>query len=504
MRKLNVTNNSVCIALSWKSDGAKALILGIDEEFRFTEIGQTESSSYIIDKPTDFVGFKVLFTIDDKIIDSTKPVLLNNKITESTLAVVPIKSFRGYTLNIIGDHVYDFYRIYDMADDVEFVMDSDDFVINSINFIPDHVYYVEAYNYTDNGEKLMTSSLPMSMFDMQLDFSRRYGKMEKSPAIDVIIPVYNPGYRLLRCVDSILTSSFRKLHIILVDDGSTDKVTKEILMWYETTHKDEITVIRTENKGVSHARNVGLHAAKSEWVALMDNDDYVDFRMYEKLYTQAVANNTDIAIAQTVIREMPGEHLIYNNWDNMPETVIYNQSQMWNNRGNIANMYFVAVWNKIVKREVALKTDFPEVEEYGKFIMYEDDAYTPSLYSYIDNFLLVRGAYYCWDKRKQKTTGTASNLHERDDALDVWKAYMIANSWGIKHHDEKYANIINHVCLERLLNVFIKMEKCSDQRIPAMMIDFIRDIVNEYDLIKDEFMKDEKHINALARIMKNA
>lgn len=504
MRKLNVTNNSVCIALSWKSDGAKALILGIDEEFRFTEIGQTESSSYIIDKPTEFVGFKVLFTIDDKIIDSTKPVLLDNKISECPLAMVAVKSFRGYTLNIIGDHVYDFYRIYDMTEDVEFLMDTDDFVINSIKFIPDHVYYVEAYNYTDEGEKLMTSSSPMSMFDMQLDYSREYGKFDKSPVLDVIIPVYNPGYRLLRCVDSILTSSFKRIHIILVDDGSTDAVTKEILLWYENTYKKVITVIRTENKGVSHARNVGLHAATSEWVALMDNDDYVAFHMYAKLYEQALAYNTDIAIAQTVIREMPGEHLIYNDWNNMPEVVIYNQSQIWNNRGNIANMYFVAVWNKIVKREVALKTDFPEVEEYGKFIMYEDDAYTPSLYSYIDRFLLVRGAYYCWDKRKQKTTGTASNLHERDDALDVWKAYMIANSWGIRHHDKKYENIINHICLERLLNAFIKMEKCSDIRIPEMMIEFIRNIVNEHDLIKDEFMKDEKHISALARIMKDA
>ena len=504
MRKLNVTNNSVCIALSWKSDGAKALVLGIDEEFRFTEIGQTESSSYIIDKPTEFVGFKVLFTIDDKIIDSTKPVLLDNKIVEDSLTLIAIKSYRGYTLNIVADHVYDFYRIYDMTEDVEFLMDVDDFIINSIKFIPDHVYYVEAYNYTEEGEKLMTSSSPMSMFDMQLDYSRKFGKFEKSPVLDVIIPVFNPAYQLLRCVDSVLTSSFKKIHIILVDDGSTDSVTKEILLWYENTYKNVITVIRTENKGVSHARNVGIHAATSEWVALMDNDDYVDFHMYSKLYEQAVVYNTDIAIAQTVIREKPGEHLIYNSWQNMPEIVIYNQSQMWNNRGNIANMYFVAVWNKIVKREVALKTDFPEVEEYGKFIMYEDDAYTPSLYSYIDRFLLVRDAYYCWDKRKQKTSGTASNMHERDDALDVWKAYMIANSWGIRHHDEKYANIINHICLERLLNVFIKMEKCSDQRIPEMMTEFIRNIVNEYDLIKDEFMKDEKHISALARIMKDA
>ena len=86
----------------------------------------------------------------------------------------------------------------------------------------------------------------------------------------------------------------------------------------------------------------------------------------------------------------------------------------------------------------------------------------------------------------------------------MYAFHMIANSWGIKHHDEKYANIINHICLERLLNAFIKMENTFDQRINKMMIEFIRNIVNENDLIKDEFMKDEKHINALAKIMKNA
>ena len=494
MKDLFITsNNSVSVALSWISGGATAIVLGIDDEFQYEEIATTEDSSIVIDKPTKYVGFKVLFTTGGKVIDSTKPVMLPKTNEQAILIPLFLKSFRGFTMSIVSPFLCNFYRIYDMTgDEPNLIMETEDFVINSDKFIEDNKYYVEGYNRTEGGEELFAASPVMPCESQEFKHEGR--------TIDVICPVWNTGLRLLHCVDSLIMSSFEPLHIILVDDGSTSEVTLNILKYYEDNY-DYIEVIHTENLEKCHARNTGIKAAKAEWIALIDHDDYVHCHMYTLLYDSAVRNNTDIALAQTVIRENPGEMTIYNSWDKQPADVVYTQSQLWNNRGSVNNMYFVAVWNKIVKREVALKTSFPEIEDYDKFIMYEDDAWTPSLYSYIDRFLLVNGAYYCWDKRKQKTTGTASNMHEKDDVLDVWTAYMYANSWGIKHHDEKYADIINHVCLERLINAYIKMEHSTDPRIPDMMKEFIANLVREYNLINDPFMKDDKHVNALAAIL---
>jgi glycosyltransferase involved in cell wall biosynthesis len=444
MKDLFITsNNSVSVALSWISDGADAIILGIDDEFQFEEIATTSASSYIVKKPTKYVGFKVLLTVDDTVVDSTSPVLLPKDDNELVLIPLFLKSFRGFTMSIITPVLFNFYRIYDVTEDAtDLIMETEDFVVNTDKFVEGHKYYIEGYNRTKDGEQLMSSSPIVECKSM--DF------IHKGRTIDVICPVWNTGMRLLHCVDSLIMSSFEALHIILVDDGSTSEVTKNILDYYEKNY-DYIEVIHTENKEKCHARNTGIKAAKAEWVALIDHDDYVHCHMYSLLYAGAQRNKTDIALAQTVIRENPGEMTIYNSWDKQPPEVIYTQSQLWNNRGSVNNIYFVAVWNKIVKRKIALKTAFPEIEDYRSFIMYEDDAWTPSLYSYIDRFLLINGAYYCWDKRKQKTTGTASNMHEGDDALDIWKAYMDANSWGIKHHGKKYTVQITYS-----INTYIK------------------------------------------------
>ena len=78
---------------------------------------------------------------------------------------------------------------------------------------------------------------------------------------------------------------------------------------------------------------------------------------------------------------------------------------------NENNIYFVAVWNKIVKLEVAKQVKFP-TDFPNDIVLYEDSAYTPTLYSYIDKFAICRDSYYIWDKRKQKTIGTASTMYK--------------------------------------------------------------------------------------------
>ena len=46
--------------------------------------------------------------------------------------------------------------------------------------------------------------------------------MERSPLVTIIVPVYNVAPYLERCVDSLIAQTWRKLEILLVDDGSTD------------------------------------------------------------------------------------------------------------------------------------------------------------------------------------------------------------------------------------------------------------------------------------------
>lgn len=91
------------------------------------------------------------------------------------------------------------------------------------------------------------------------------------PTFSIIVPVYNVEKYLNRCIDSILSQSFKDFEVLLIDDGSTDK-SGEICDEY--AQKDErIRVFHKENGGVSSARNLGLDNARGEWIAFCDSDD---------------------------------------------------------------------------------------------------------------------------------------------------------------------------------------------------------------------------------------
>ena len=89
--------------------------------------------------------------------------------------------------------------------------------------------------------------------------------------LSIIIPAYNAQRYLEETLRSILYQTGTDYEVLVVDDGSTDD-TPQIAAAYQHRHPN-IRLIRTENRGVSHARNVGLAAATGSYVAFLDADD---------------------------------------------------------------------------------------------------------------------------------------------------------------------------------------------------------------------------------------
>ena len=95
-----------------------------------------------------------------------------------------------------------------------------------------------------------------------------------SPEISIIVPVYNVEQYLRRCLDSIRAQTFTDWECILIDDGSPDA---SGAVCDEYAAKDcRFRVIHQENRGVSAARNAGLDAARGEWIAFVDSDDWIE------------------------------------------------------------------------------------------------------------------------------------------------------------------------------------------------------------------------------------
>lgn len=114
----------------------------------------------------------------------------------------------------------------------------------------------------------------------------------KSPAIIVIVPVYNQEHLLKRCVNSILNQDYTDFELILINDGSTDS-SSQICDKY-ASKDSRIRVIHQPNSGVSLARQKGLDCASGEWILFIDSDDYVEPCAFTKI--SSYLNKSDIII----------------------------------------------------------------------------------------------------------------------------------------------------------------------------------------------------------------
>ena len=89
--------------------------------------------------------------------------------------------------------------------------------------------------------------------------------------VSVVITSYNQNEMIREAVDSVRRQTLRPDAIIVVDDGSTDPASVQVLD--ELEQAEDITVIRQGNAGPSAARNVGIRAARTDCVTVLDGDD---------------------------------------------------------------------------------------------------------------------------------------------------------------------------------------------------------------------------------------
>lgn len=169
--------------------------------------------------------------------------------------------------------------------------------------------------------------------------------------VSFIIPNYNSGLLLKRCVMSILSSESKDFEIIVVDDGSSDRSTL-----YVSGLDNRIRIIKQTNKGVSVARNNGIKVASGRYLAFVDSDDTL-IKNWDKYIFNDIDYNADLCI--------------YNYLNNNTKYAINHSSQLL--RDNELSLFkigivknptkYLTVWGKLFKRSV-IKTNKLSFDEH--------------------------------------------------------------------------------------------------------------------------------------------
>jgi len=117
--------------------------------------------------------------------------------------------------------------------------------------------------------------------------------------VSVIVPVYNTGKYLKKCIDSILSQSYENIEIIIVNDGSTDN-SEEIIKEYLS---DKIIYLKKENGGLSDAKNFGVKYANGDYISFIDSDDYIDKNLFQNLSEYMESNIELIKFKMKIVDE---------------------------------------------------------------------------------------------------------------------------------------------------------------------------------------------------------
>ena len=177
------------------------------------------------------------------------------------------------------------------------------------------------------------------------------------PTISIIVPVYNVEKYIHRCIDSILAQTFTDFELILVDDGSPDNCPA---ICDEYAKKDSrVRVIHKPNGGVSSARNAGVDAARGEYVAFVDSDDWITFNCMEKMVAACEENHADMVLCGYVFATDKAAE--------SPKTAAQNviltgrEAVDFYGKENILNntCHFRAPWAKMIRRSIVASVPFP-------------------------------------------------------------------------------------------------------------------------------------------------
>lgn len=257
-----------------------------------------------------------------------------------------------------------------------------------------------------------------------------------SDLISVIVPIYNTGQYLRKCIDSILNQDYPNFEIILVDDGSKDETTIKLCDSYASRHPN-IVLTRKENGGSSSARNAGIKVAKGEYICFIDSDDYIETDMLSDLYRFIKKYHTRIVFFELEYDNYKG----FNRPGSIPNEGVYDKLK-------ILHYFLLGYWHSactaMYNRKVFEHHLFPTGEAN------EDYIFKFNLICDEEKIAICRKNYYHYVLRNGSNTQSNCNPNNLDwlkHTKFVLRAIQSSSIYHSLQGEARYQYLISNIIL---------------------------------------------------------
>ena len=267
--------------------------------------------------------------------------------------------------------------------------------------------------------------------------------------VSIVIPVYNMGDSLERCVNSLLYQSYSNIEILLVDDGSTDN---SLEVCNKLKKKDNrILVYHTENRGAGPARNTGIENAVGRYIYFPDADDKLEKDSIEILVSAMEKGKFDLVVFGYKSIDVKGNISLKKQYPNMikkGEEVRKNYSDyvLSTRKYGIQG----APWNKFFDLNVVKKYSL----KYPPLRRHQDEGFISSYVCYAKEIRFISNVLYSHYLNDLKKEWDKYPVDYVDAVIGLYKIRReTILSWN--NDDKKTKRIIEH---EYICNIIKALE----------------------------------------------
>ncbi len=312
-----------------------------------------------------------------------------------------------------------------------------------------------------------------------------------NPVVSIIIPVYNGEKYIDACMECALNQTYKNIEIIAVNDGSKDN-SREILDSY--AQKDErVKVIHQENKGLSGARNAGIHAASGKYVIFFDVDDTFELTVIEDNIKLAEENQADVVMFCFWYYEVDTKQLK----PNAMERLFVGNAKEYFEEYLIPTMdteVFNAPWNKMIRKELL---DSNELYFDTRYPIYEDIIFASNLLNITNKIVVNNQMYYKYFVRSSGSLITRFYETFFNSVTQYYKNAMkyCANYENNEKQKARFAKLYATLTIMHLKQISCRKELSKERKLQlikricddALFRDALRLV--RFDVMKKNIMK---------------
>lgn len=282
--------------------------------------------------------------------------------------------------------------------------------------------------------------------------------------LSVIIPVYNTHQYLRECVDSVSVRD--GIEVILVDDGSDDKVTSALCDEIARERAD-VRTLHSENRGLGGARNLGLENANGDYVLFFDSDDLLADGAIDSLLSAAEKHRSpDVIEFDFLIRTQDGKD------KPSGESIHAADGTFTALERPECLLSLPSAWSRAWKRSFLLSTGIT----FPPRLRYEDLATIPALIAAAGSVCSIGSALYIYRIRDGSIMTDASPIKNRDvtAAFDLLLSHFDALGLTDAYENELCHLAVSHVMLAASARVLSQNGREAETTAKAL-VSYVKD-----------------------------